>query len=643
MPPKSFRLGSAGVRRGALIAVIALGVAVAVSAACVMNRESDAGRRAESVVTASPVVAYESRTPTATAIAVAIPLATTVGTATPISSATPTPVPNAPTATPASVAPGAVTPTPISTPPPPTPPTPAATNVAAPSPVTASTPRPTTDVPKSGGTLNLEAARDIAHQDVHRDVSPALAAWGPGVAYSRLLRLESGPGADTPSLALECDLCQDWTMESPTSYLFTLRPDARWQNLAPVWGRRVTSDDVIFSYARQSYPDFPNSALLRNVESVEALDPATLRVRFALPDADALLSLADGHSKIVAREAVEASGDLLDGPTIGSGAWILEQTAPGDMHSFARNPDYFEPGLPLADRLRFLILTDEVTRAAAFQTGITDVHMMAPEEWSEYSAHVSNPPALMARQPGDGIEVAFKTTEPPFDSLQVRRAAMLSMEPFRIIEEQAGGFGFVSGGFPVASPEWMLPDSELGELFRGTEYGNALLRYAGVDALAPVVITVGDFGKFHLDYAHAVSATLQGIGIETEVEIVNRRLFGEDVWLEGDYQMMVGPPAPVSSPNGYLLPVLHSGGRWNTTGHSDPTLDALLEAQAVEYDARKRAELAREIQSRVLDQAYRFMPFARIAIWTWNPRVRDVHPNFGASEYHHWTRAWIND
>ena len=37
------------------------------------------------------------------------------------------------------------------------------------------------------------------------------------------------------------------------------------------------------------------------------------------------------------------------------------------------------------------------------------------------------------------------------------------------------------------------------------------------------------------------------------------------------------------------------------------------------------------------------MPYARIAIWTWNPRVRDVHPNFAASEYHHWSEGMAGE
>ena len=145
-----------------------------------------------------------------------------------------------------------------------------------------------------------------------------------------------------------------------------------------------------------------------------------------------------------------------------------------------------------------------------------------------------------------------------------------------------------------------------------------------------------------LRHAHAVSVELKSVGFVAEVDIVNRRDFGERVWLGGDYQLMLGPPAPVTVPNGYLLPVLHSEGRWNTTGHSDQHLDELLEVQAVEVVPDRRAELIRQIQRRVLDNAYRFMPAAMVAIWAWNPRVKDFHPNFEAFEYHHWARVWLD-
>ena len=474
-------------------------------------------------------------------------------------------------------------------------------------------------------------------------MSPALSTWGPGIAYSRLMRLESGPDTSLPSMVIECDICADWNMDSPTSYLFNLRDNVAWHNLDPVGGRTLDANDVIFSYQRQINPEFPNSPLLRNVVALEYIGPLTLRVRFGLPDADSLLALADGHSKIVAPETLNQGGDLRDGPTVGTGPWMLEESSPDVVHSFSRHPDYFESGLPLVDELKILILTDETTRAAAFQTGLTDIHEMKPKEWVQHIQQLPNSPSLQYPQPGAGIEVAFKTTESPFDDVRVRRAAMLSMDPVRIIEEQWEGSGFVGTGFPVESSEWLLTASEISGRFNDAEAAKSLLRDTGLASRAPVTITVGDFGQSHLDYAHAVSLDMQNVGFDTRVDIVNRRHFGETTWLQGDYQLMVGPPAPVATPNGFLLPVFHSEGIWNTTGHRDAELDELLEAQSIERDRGKRAELIHRIQNRVLDQGYRFMPLTRTPIWTWRPRVRDFHPNFALNEYHHWARVWLEN
>ena len=481
----------------------------------------------------------------------------------------------------------------------------------------------------------------IAHLDVHADVSPALSTWGPGIAYSRLLRLRSGADAALPSLAVECDLCARWEMESPTSYRFDLRPDAQWQNVAPVAGRRVSANDVAFSYARQSDPDLPNSALLANVDEARALDRSTLLITLDKPDADALLAFADGHSKIVAREAVELTGDLRDGPTAGSGPWIYDPDGGRDVHSFERNPDYYEAGLPLVDKLRIHVGADDRTQSAAFQTGLMDIVSMRPDAWREYSERSPSAPFILTPQPGAGVEVAFKTTEPPFDNIDLRRAAMLAMEPLKAIKEHWGGFGYIGPSFPAASADWLLPQDELVQRFGRPADAVDVAAKSGAAFPIQLAITVGDFGESYVHHAHAISIQLRPLGFDTELEVVNRRVFGERVWLGGDYRLMVGPPPPITAPNGYLLTSLHSQGIWNTTEHKDDVLDDLIERQAVEFAPAARAELIRAIQRRVLDQAYRFMPASAETIWTWRAPVRDFHPNFGAYEYHHWAQVWV--
>ena len=312
-----------------------------------------------------------------------------------------------------------------------------------------------------------------------------------------------------------------------------------------------------------------------------------------------------------------------------------------DVHSFERNPDYYETDSPLVDKLRIHVGADDRTQAAAFEIGLMDIVSMRPETWREYAGREPSAQFIAAPQPGAGVEVAFKTTEPPFDNIELRRAAMLAMDPVKAIEEHWGGFGYIGHGFPAASAEWLLPQDELIQRFGRREDAVEVAARSGAPFPIRLAITVGDFGESYVHHAHAISVELRAIGFETELEVVNRREFGERVWLGGEYRMMVGPPAPIAAPNGYLLTTLHSLGVWNTTDHEDGVLDDLIELQSVEFDPAARAELIHDIQRRILDQAYRFMPASSETVWTWRAPVRGFHPNFGAYEYHHWARVWV--
>ena len=511
-----------------------------------------------------------------------------------------------------------------------------ATPVAAPP-----TPRPITG-PQYGGTLNLASRENILHQDVHLEVSPALSTWGPGIAYSRLLRFKSGP-EEFPSLVVECELCETWEMAGPTSYVFQLRGEVWWQDIPPVNGRGLTAADLLFSYDRQSQPGPPNAPLLQAIQDIGAPQPDTLRISLANPDTDFLVALADGHSKIVAKEAVEVNGDLKDGPTIGTGPWILARTLPDVSHTFESNPRYFEEGLPFLEKLVIHIITDPATRDAAFRVNAIDVHQMEPQEWREFRQQETGFPFLMTRDAGTGLEVALKTTAPPFDDVRVRRAAFQAMDPWETVQDLWLGAAFVSLGFPVVDADWLLREEELRGFFGRPQLARDLLQETGVRTPLPVSIKVGDFGETYLAHAQRIADEMRAVGFEVGVEVVNRRVFGDEVWLGGNYQMFVGPTAPVATPNGYLLSVLHSQGRWNTTEHRDKELDRLIEAQAQEFDALARKEMVQGIQRRLLDNAYRFMPATHVSIWTWWPRVQNFSPNFAGFGYSHWANVWLNE
>ena len=561
-----------------------------------------------------------------------------------------TPTAVAPTPAPAVTAlPATATAVPSPTPSPTARPSPVApTATPSPAPVATATarrptvaPTPTPAPGADGGVLNLAVRHAAPHLDVHQEVSPALSTWGPGIVYSRLLRLRAGPDVELPTLAVECELCESWRMEDATTMVFTMRQDVRWQEAAPVNGRVLTAEDVAYSYDRQRRPGWPNAGLLAMVDSVEAPAPDVLRVSLSSTDADFLVGLADGHTKVVAREAVEAGGDLREGPAVGSGPWLLTGSGLAEGYVFERNQLYFETGLPLLDGIRMHVIEDGATRNAAFGVGRIDVHQADAADWPALRDRQSDAPLLRSVDSGAGLEIALNTRAAPFDDPRARAAAFLAMDPWRAVEEVWLGAAFVSLGVPPARPDWLLGDDALGPFFADPDAARARFAPLPGGPARTARMTVGDFGERYEGHARLIAEELEAVGFEVSLERVNRRVFAERVWLGGDYQMFVGPIAPVVTPNAYLLTLLHSQGRWNTTGHRDDTLDALIEAQAQTFDEAERRDLVRDIQVRALQGAYRYMPAASVSLWTWWPRVRGFHPNFAASEYAHWRLVWL--
>ena len=269
----------------------------------------------------------------------------------------------------------------------------------------------------------------------------------------------------SPSLAVECELCESWTMEGDRTFVFKLRRGVRWQQIPPVDGRELTAEDILFSYRRQAQSGWPNAPLIQGIESMEAVDPYTLRISLTAPDADFLLALADGHTKIVAREAVELNGDLREGPTIGSGPWMLTGTQRGNLHTFERHPGYFEKGLPYADQVVINIIEDAKTRSAAFAVDLLDVIDVDPLDWERLLQRRPQAPFLLTMDTGTGLEVGLKASAPPFDDVTVRRAAFQAMDPWLAIKDIWSGQRFVSLGAPAPGPGWLLPETELREFF----------------------------------------------------------------------------------------------------------------------------------------------------------------------------------
>ena len=488
-----------------------------------------------------------------------------------------------------------------------------------------------------------------------------MTALGPGLAYSRLLRLRSGQGSNQPNLLLECDLCESWELNDDLAYVFKLRPGILWQNVAPVNGRALTAQDIVFSLNRLKTPGWPNAPLLASIGDAVALDGLTLQVELALEDADALLALADGHIKIVAPEVVAKYGDLKGAPVIGTGPWVWQETGlldsgPNQGMQFLRNPNYFEDGLPFLDQLNVKVIRSgplanspgslELDKVAAFRAGLVDVLSVGPSEWDLVRRGEYDFQSVISRRSGAGVVLALNSRTPSLKETAVRQAVFQAIDPWDYLDTVWSGQGFASVGIPVRESGWLLDRAEMRQrFFADPGKARQLLLNSGqrLPIDLEVTVRIERTGGENLALEERLISDLSAVGFNPELRRMNPVQFNDLVMGPArEFQLAVGAVPPTSTTNSYLFGLLHSQGQWNLAGHEDTRLDSMIETQAAEFDDLLRRDQLMEIQRRVLDQAYLFSPVTAASRWVFISDLKGFEPNTALSEYNFWSRTWLD-
>ena len=492
-----------------------------------------------------------------------------------------------------------------------------ATPTPVPSPTDVPTPTPTLGPPPVG-TLRVAVTGNAPHLDLHQLVSEWAALYGPGPAYSRLLRFVSGPGVPFPSLAVECDLCETWRAVDELTYEFDVHPDARWQDGEAFASRPVTPQDIVFSLERLRTEGFPHAGLLASVDAIVPVGDRTVRLRLRYPDADLPQKLASPYAVVLAPDALEGV-DVRTGRVVGSGPWRFEKQLSGGVE-LTRWEDYFRPGEPAASAIVFQRALDTEVGVGLLRRGRVDMARVTEEQWRSLDGGGYR--SVVVQRQGRGVLFGLNARRPPFDDVRVRRAAFLALDPHAALAETFG-IGAVAIGVPLVGPSWRLDDAAFRAAFGSPEAARAILRDAGVERPA-ITLTVANFGEDHVSHGEVLSEMLSEVGFDVTVEVVTRGTYLRRVWRERDFEAFAGPLPPTDTPSAFLFALLHSQGSSNVTGAADTALDELIERQSEEADASLRGELIRRIQAVALDGAWLFMPVITAERWAFNSRVSNV-------------------
>ena len=506
--------------------------------------------------------------------------------------------------------------------------------------------------PKRGGTLNLRLW-DPPHFDPHLTIS-----YKTHIPYtfthSRLIKHKAGPGVQPGTFPLEGDLAESWTQPSPNVYVFKLRRGVRWHNKAPVNGREVTADDVLYSIERfKTVTGNANAYMLASLEKVEAPDKHTVRMTLKEPYAWFLDILANPMAVcIIAKETVDKFGDLKKPESVvGTGPWMLDSYRPNIGMTFVRNPSYFVQGLPNIDRIEAFVDEDKASRIAAFITGKYDLGSEFPGtidrvDWEVVKKARSN---LTTREFASNVmsHIYMRTDKAPFSDVRVRRAMSLAIDRKAMIDATYEGAGQLNPPVPAALKEWSLPMEQLGE---GAIYYKAdraaakkLLAEAGHPNGFSATMDFTTYGSNVLvDQAQLIMKDLKAIGIDVKL---NTKEYGAYIstTFYGKYDSMAyGPQTPFLEPDNFLYGQYYPGEVKNHGHINDPVLADMLVQQRRALDPAKRRQVIHDIQRYLAKQQYYVQNASTIYMAAWTPALKNYGPNLGYDYGARLMAAWLD-
>jgi peptide/nickel transport system substrate-binding protein len=484
---------------------------------------------------------------------------------------------------------------------------PAATSapVVAPPTTAAAAPVPTATAPrlKLGGTFRVSTQTETPNLDLHQVSTTTLLVYGPGVAYSRLLqyRADVKPGETVPT----ADLAESWDQPDERTYVFKLRRNAKYQNIAPVNGRAVTAEDVKFSFDRQIALR-ANSARLPKLDKVEVVDPYTVKLTAPTPDADFLVTLANTYNKVIPKETVDLKGDLKEGPIIGSGPWIYDKWQKDSLSSVTKNPDYYLSGYPRVDRLEVPRIADVATVNSGFRAKGLDVVGGASLTFEEADRirKAEADAVFESYKTPQGVWLMTNSKRAPFTDIRARQAIFKAIDKQAIMDTLFSGQAWYYPGVPMPSEDYYLPEAEAKQLHRqDLEAARQLLAQAGGAPPELEIYALG-FGTTYKDTAELIQADLKKIGVNTRIKLSeSNAAFTQIVVTEGNFDLAVSTAGPVST-NAELYRRYHSTATQNAAVVKDPAFDAMIDKQAtLVKDPEGRKKLLLDIQRYIITNA----------------------------------------
>lgn len=284
-------------------------------------------------------------------------------------------------------------------------------------------------------------------------------------------------------------LAAGYRWDDPTHLVITLRPDVTFHD-----GTRLDAEAAKYKLNRDlTAKGSMRAGEINAVQSIEVVDPLTIRLVLKAPASQLLAQLTDRAGIMISPKAVEAMGDKFGNAPVCAGPYAFENRIAQDRIVLRRYPAHWDAKAVNFDQIVYLPMPNSSVRLANLQAGSLDlVEYIAPTDVEA----VRRDPKLKL-QIGDGLGytgINFNVANGPAADSTVGRSALVR-RAFELAIDRTALIGVVFNGMfsptaqanPSSSPFY---DRDIQPPARDVAAAKALLAQAGVTGRVKIELTV---------------------------------------------------------------------------------------------------------------------------------------------------------
>jgi peptide/nickel transport system substrate-binding protein len=433
-------------------------------------------------------------------------------------------------------------------------------------------------------------------------------------------------------------LAESWTISKDgLQYTFKLRRGITFHDGTP-----LNAEAVKFSIERQINPNHPAYKLGKypfanfffgNVKAVEVLSEE--RVAFLLnePRASFLSILTAGAASIVSPTAVMKWGPDYPTHPVGTGPFRFASWDRGQRVVLEKNPTYWKYPVKV-ERVIYRPIVEDQARLTELLTGTLDVIVGVPADF--VSQLEQNAKITLLKQVGAHVwYLGMNNQKKPFDDKRVRQALNYAVNKDAIVKDVLKGTGASSRG-PVLPGTWGA-DPALKAYPYDPERAKKLLAEVGYPNGFSTTLWVPESGsgmQAPVAMSTVMQSNLKAVGVNVSLQTMEWGAYLAKLRTKEQELFALSWMAGTEDPDMVMYPLLHSS-QWTPVGpnralYKNARFDALLQQARLTTDQAKRAQLYKEAQSILVDDAPWVFVDHEIQIAALSKRVQGfkLHPSF---------------